>query len=183
MLSSHSSGRDLTEPPILRTKVAMIRAVVLCSDSVSALAHTLSDLVPGALEGVIRRVVVAAPADATDTLFELSDDAGASFQRLDGPFGTRAAAACAVGDWLMVMEAGTCLPFNWHAAAGDHLRRNPDQAAAILGDRPGLLAGRPLLALLMPRGTYAKAHGFIAADANLVPLLKRLERSGTVARI
>ena len=88
-----------------------------------------------------------------------------------------------MGDWLLVVEAGTRLPLNWHAAVGDHVRRRPDQTAAILGDKAGLLSGRPVLALVIPRSAYAKAGGFTAADAGLASLLRRLERSGKAARL
>ncbi len=158
----------------------MIRAVVLCTDSVQALAHSLSDLVPGAVEGIVKRVTVAAPADGAEPLFEVADDAGAAFQRLDGSFGARAAAASGSGDWLLVLEAGTRLPLNWHAAAADHLRRRPGQAAVFLGDKGGLLSGRALLALLIPRALYDKSGGFAAADADLKPMLRRL---GKAARL
>ena len=76
----------------------------------------------------------------------------------------------------MALSAGARLPYGWHAAAADHLRRYPDQAAAIEGDKAGLLGRRALLALIAPRAVFAKAGGFGAGDADLKPLLRRLGR-------
>ena len=154
----------------------MLHALIIADASAEALAQTLADLVPGAVEGVVKRATVAAPLDADESLFEVADDAGASFRRLPGGFGARAAAISDKGDWLMAMSAGTRLPYGWHAAAADHLRRYPDQAAAIEGDKAGLLGRRVLLALIAPRAVFDKAGGFSAGDADLKPLLRRLGR-------
>jgi hypothetical protein len=53
----------------------------------------------------------------------------------------------------------------------------------ILGDSAGMLGGRALLAVLAPRALYDKAGGFQAEDADLKPLLRRLERSGKATRL
>ncbi len=154
----------------------MLHALIIADVSAEALAQTLADLVPGAVEGVVKRATVAAPLEADEALFEVADDAGAGFTRLAGGFGARAAAICDKGDWLMVLSAGTRLPYGWHAAAADHLRRYPDQAAAIEGDKTGLWGRRALLALMSPRAVFDKAGGFSPGDADLKPLLRRLGR-------
>ena len=154
----------------------MIHVLIVAEQSAEALAQTLADLVPGAVEGVVKRATVAAPLDAGEALFEVSDDAGAGFQRFVGAFGARAAAALDSGDWLMVLGAGTRLPYGWYAAVADHVRRHPVQAAAIEGDKASLLGRRPLLALIAPRAVFAKAGGFSAGDADLRPLMRRLGR-------
>jgi hypothetical protein len=154
----------------------MIHALIIADQSAEALAQTLADLVPGAVEGVLKRATVAAPLDADEALFEVSDDAGAGFKRLDGAFGARAAAISGAGDWVMALGAGTRLPYGWHAAVGDHLRRHPEQAAALEGDKTGLLGRRSLLAVIAPRAVFDKAGGFGAGDADLRPLLRRLGR-------
>ncbi len=154
----------------------MIHALIIAESSAEALAQTLADLVPGAVEGVLKRATVAAPLGADEALFEVSDDAGAGFQRLDGAFGARAAAISGPGDWLMAIGAGTRLPYGWYAAAADHLRRFPDQAAVLEGDKIGLMGRRSLLALIAPRAAYEKAGGFGAGDADLRPLMRRLGR-------
>lgn len=154
----------------------MIHALIIADRSAEALAQTLADLVPGAVEGVVKHATVAAPPGGDESLFEVADDAGAGFQRLDGTFGARAAAISDGGEWLMALSAGTRLPYGWHAAAADHIRRYPDQAAAIEGDRTGLLGRRPLLALIAPRAGFEKAGGFKPGDAGLKPLLRRLGR-------
>jgi len=154
----------------------MLHALIIAEGSAEALAQTLADLVPGAVEGVVKRATVAAPLEADEALFEVADDAGAAFQRLRGGFGARAAAISDKGDWLMAITAGARLPYGWLAAAADHLRRYPDQAAAIEGDKVGLLGRRVLLALIAPRAAFEKAGGFSPGDADLKPLLRRLGR-------
>ena len=159
----------------------MTRAVLFADDSAAALANTLADLVPGAVEGVLKRVTVAAPADATEALFEVSDDAGAVFLRLDGDFGARAAVACEGADDLLLLLAGSRLPLHWQEAAIDHLRQKPGAVLLIEGEKTGLLGARPILALLVSRAHYAAAGGICAADTDLRPLLRRLRRSAPVS--
>jgi hypothetical protein len=163
----------------------MIDAVVIGTGSVEGLARTLADLVAGAVDGVVKRVTVAAPMGAEEALFEVADDAGATFRRLPGSYGERAAAAVAAagGDWLMLLEAGARLRVDWHRPVAAHLNRRPDQPAAFLREKAGFLRPQPVLALVVPRALYAEAGGFAAADEGLRPLLKRLERSGRAARL
>jgi hypothetical protein len=158
----------------------MIHALIIADRSAEALAQTLADLVPAAVEGVIKRATVAAPHDADEALFNVADEAGAGFARVEGAFGARAASISEGGDWLMAVEAGTRLPHGWHADAADHVRRYPGQAAAIEGDKTGWFGRRPLLALIAPRAVYERAGGFRAGDADLRPLMRR---SGQVRRL
>ena len=55
----------------------MLHAVIIAETSVEALAQTLADLVPGAVEGVLKRATVAAPLDADEPLFEVAAVPGA----------------------------------------------------------------------------------------------------------
>ena len=161
----------------------MIRAVVFANNFPAALAGTLADLVPGAVDGVVQRVTVAAPANADEVLFEVSDDAGAGFVRLEGGFGTRAAQACAGDDQLLLLLAGARLPLHWHEAASDHLRRSPGEVLLIEGEKTRLLGAHTILALLVPRAHYVSAGGFKAADTDFKPLLRRLRRSARVMAV
>jgi hypothetical protein len=163
----------------------MINAVVMSMGSVEGLARTLSDLVAGAVDGVVKRVAVAAPIDAQDSLFEVSDDSGAAFKRLPGGYGERAAAAAAAvdGDWMMLLDAGARLQPDWHLAAADHIHRRPDQAAVIVCEKAGFLRPQPVLALILPRRLYDEAGGFGQADSGLRPLFKRLERRSRAVRL
>jgi hypothetical protein len=161
----------------------MIHAVVISTGSAQALAHTLADLVPGAVEGVIKRVTVAAPPEAEEALFEVSDDAGAAFLRLSGDYGERAAAACGRGDWLMVLEAGIALPQDWHVAAAGHMRRRPNESAVRRGAKTGWMSGPSLEYVLVPRRIYDQTGGFQPGDTGLKDLLRRLERLRKAVRL
>lgn len=163
----------------------MINAVVMSLSSVEGLARTLADMVPGAVEGVVKRVAVAAPLDAPESVFEVTDDAGAEFKRLPGGYGARASAAVAASDsdWLMVVDGGVRLQPDWHLAVADHIGRRPDQAATFICEKAGFLRPQPVLAVITPRALYEKAGGFSDADADLRPMLKRLERSGRAVRL
>lgn len=158
----------------------MIHALIIAGQSAEALAQTLADLVPAAVEGVLKRATVAAPRDADEALFRVADEAGAGFRRMDGASGAWAAAIFEGGDWLMAVEAGTRLPHAWPADAADHIRRYPGQAAAVEGDKAGWFGRKPLLALIAPRAVYERAGGFRAGDADLRPLMRRL---GPVRRL
>jgi glycosyltransferase involved in cell wall biosynthesis len=92
----------------------MISAVIPTSDSERALLPTLAALVPGAVSGAIREVIVA-DAGSRDGTAMVADVAGCRFLEVPGTLGKRlgAAAEIARGPWLMFLRPGAIPDAGW----------------------------------------------------------------------
>ncbi len=89
----------------------------------------LAALVTGAVEGLVKEVVVA-DAGSTDRTLELAEEAGCRVVASEKGRGgqLRAGAAAAKADWLLFLHADTILSPGWVAAVGAHIARSPDKA-------------------------------------------------------
>lgn len=179
----------------------MISVVIPTHDSERLLAHTLAALVPGALDGIVREVIVA-DAGSSDGTAKVADVAGCRFLVEAGTPGERlaAAAAAARANWLWFIQPG-CIPgINWIEEVSRFIRdcelasetieraavfrarnaggsRSPlvealAMLAAALGSRP-----KPAQGLLIAKPLYDRlgAHTAGAADPE-ADLLRRLGR-------
>jgi glycosyltransferase involved in cell wall biosynthesis len=92
----------------------MISVVIPTHDSERLLAHTLATLVPGALDGILREVIVA-DAGSSDGTAKVADVAGCRFLVTAGPRGAQlaAAAATARANWLWFIQPGSIPGANW----------------------------------------------------------------------
>lgn len=104
----------------------MITVIVPTSDSAASLPVCLSALVPAAVSGLVREVILA-DAGSTDATLEIAADAGARV--IAG--GVADAAALAKGDWLLVVPPACRLEPGWEAAAADHIDRRRGEAACF----------------------------------------------------
>ncbi len=178
----------------------MISVVIPTHESERLLAHTLAALVPGALDGVVREVIVA-DAGSTDGTAKVADVAGCRFLVIPGDRGARltAAAATARADWLWFVQPGSIPGTGWIEELGRFIREcdlvaGPDTQAAVFRARPargaspvsealalilGALGARPKppQGLLIAKPLYQKlgGHGANAADPE-AELLRRLGR-------
>jgi glycosyltransferase involved in cell wall biosynthesis len=181
----------------------MISVVIPTHESERALAHTLAALVPGALDGILREVIVA-DGGSTDGTAKVADVAGCRFLSLPGTRGARlaAAAATARAEWLWFVQPGSIPGSNWIEEITRFLREceltsDSDHAAifrarsargrsalseigALL--REALWAGpKPSQGLLIAKSLYRTVGGFQADAANPEPdLLRRLGRKRIV---
>jgi len=137
----------------------MISVVIATHDSERLLVPTLAALVPGALNGFVREVIVAdgGSSDATATV---ADVAGCQFVATTAPLGARlkAAAASARSQWLLFLPPGTVPDAIWIdetsrfvEAAELGVRADAQAAvfrpsAAVGGRRPMLLEAMALIA-------------------------------------
>lgn len=80
-----------------------------------ALGRTLHSLVGGAVEGVVREVIVAAASDAGD-IAKVADHTGCRVAE-----SLAAAVQSAKGDWLLLLEPGARLLDGWIESALDHV--------------------------------------------------------------
>ncbi|MEA2902937.1 MAG: hypothetical protein QOI12_324 [Alphaproteobacteria bacterium] len=92
----------------------MISVVIATHDSEMTLVRTLAALVPGALAGIVREVIVA-DAGSRDQTATVADIAGCRFVLTDAPLGARltAAAASARAQWLLFLRPGLVLHGAW----------------------------------------------------------------------
>jgi Glycosyl transferase family 2 len=177
----------------------MISVVIPTHESERLLAHTLAALVPGALDGVLREVIVA-DAGSKDGTAKVADVAGCRFLVIAGERGARlaAAAATARADWLWFVQPGSIPGSTWVEELGRFIREceltDGDEQAAVFRARPGrgsstmteLLAmvgaalgarPKPSQGLLIPKSLYQRMGGFSAKAADPeTDLLRRLGR-------
>ena len=92
----------------------MLSVVIPTSNSERVLVPTLAMLVPGAMSGLVREVIIA-DAGSTDETLEVADIAGCTVLSSTEPLAARlrAAAAAARSPWLMFLRAGTVLDTTW----------------------------------------------------------------------
>jgi glycosyltransferase involved in cell wall biosynthesis len=92
----------------------MLTVIIATQDSERALVPTLAMLVPGAMAGTVRDVIVA-DAGSTDATARVVDVAGCELMWSDAPLAARlrSAAAAARGNWLMFLRPGVVLDPSW----------------------------------------------------------------------
>ncbi len=127
---------------------AMISVVIPTLNAQSELARTLTVLVPAAIEGLVREVVVV-DGGSSDATCKIVEEAGARLVRCEAGRGQQLAAGArqAKGRWLLFLHADTALQPGWEEEAFNHIREienveKPDRAAAFRFalDDPGLMA-------------------------------------------
>src|SRR4051794_37334012 len=93
---------------------SMLSVVITTHESERLLVPTLAALVPGAMAGIIRDVIVA-DAGSTDATAEVADVAGCRVVVEPGPLGARlqAAVALARGTWLLFLRPGSVPDTTW----------------------------------------------------------------------
>ncbi len=177
----------------------MLTVIIPTHNSERALVPTLAMLVPGALTGTVREVIVA-DAGSTDATAQVVDVAGCGIVVSDAPLATRlkSAAAGARGNWLMFLRPGVVLDAAWveeaarsietavlrgttasHAAvfrrAGDTDTTLPRQVIALV-----VAAWRgphPEQGLMISRAAYDRLGGHREGVANPeAELLRRIGR-------
>jgi len=109
----------------------MISVVIATHESEVLLVPTLAALVPGALAGIVREVIVA-DGGSTDATARVADVAGCRFVTLTAPLGERlkSAAEAARAPWLLFLKPGVIPDAGWI----DEVTRFVQQTDAAAGD-------------------------------------------------
>ncbi|ATC32076.1 cell wall biosynthesis glycosyltransferase [Caulobacter vibrioides] len=139
----------------------MISVVLIASEDLPGLAAQMSMLVPAAVDGLVKEVVLVAGDEPG--VEALAEDSGARLVRETGAAKERLAAGAraARGDWVLTLRSGPVLREGWREPVERHLAGGAGAPARLIA--PGGLLGR-----LAP-----KMHGV---------LLRRLDwPSGVVA--
>lgn len=155
----------------------MITVVIATQDQERLIGPLLTALVPAAVDGVVRQVIVV-DGGSRDATLEVAKDSGADVLELSGPTDARLATGCAKakGDWLLILDPAVLPPLGWEAAARALIGRGPDRAAWFAPNRGGWLGGPPSAhGLLVSRALLSELGGYSAGLARkLGGRLKRL---------
>lgn len=135
----------------------MISVVIATHDDERTLGQCLAALVPAAIDGLVREVVLA-DAGSTDDTLEIADDAGARVVRGDVAMACQAARS----DWLLIVKADHVAPEDWDAAVAAHL--NGGSGKAAWWGRSGLFGGKTVQGLLVSKRVYSEA-GYLGVVA------------------
>jgi len=179
----------------------MISVLIATHESERLLVPTLAALVPGAMAGIVREVIVA-DGGSRDATAQVADVAGCRFVETPAPLGARlkAAAALARAPWLLFLRPGVVPDSTWIDETNRFLQQAELGAAndrgavfrptsATMGDRPmivealGMIAAalgtrpRPEQGLLISKQLYEQlgGHGADGSDPE-TDLLRRLGR-------
>ncbi len=155
----------------------MISVIIPTCDSARVLPACLAALVPAAVSGLVREVIVV-DAGSADATLAIAEDAGARLAAT-----VEAAAANAKGEWLLVLPPTVRLEPGWEAEAALHVDRRSGVAAAfrptLEGEglwarlREGLAEmgrPRPEHGLLVERGRWGRPGPVRRLNARALPV-------------
>ena len=99
----------------------MISVVLVASEDLSGLAAQMTMLVPAAVDGLVKEVILVAEGEAG--VEALAEDSGARLVKApdDGAARLAAGAAAARGDWILTLRAAPCLREGWREPIEKHL--------------------------------------------------------------
>ncbi|HWA59730.1 MAG TPA: cell wall biosynthesis glycosyltransferase [Caulobacteraceae bacterium] len=138
---------------------AMITVVFATLNDAEGLAQAMAELVPAAVDGLVREVVVA-DAGSTDATLEVADEAGATI--VSG--GLRSAVAVARADWILALPPRPGLVPGWERAVERALQSRVG-VRLVAGPWPW----SPGLGVLVPKR--------LAAGADTLAALRRVARA------
>jgi glycosyltransferase involved in cell wall biosynthesis len=153
----------------------MLSAVIPTHDSERTLLPTLAALVPGAVAGIVREVIIA-DAGSGDATKQIADTAGCRVLTLPGGRGARlrAAADVARGSWFLFLQPGLVPAPGWIDEVEPFIEINehcdPARVRAAVF-RPGSSASRPLLVEALASLRAALRTRMHAGRALLIPKL------------
>lgn len=132
----------------------MISVVIPTLNDEAVLGRALAPLVPAAVAGLVREVIVA-DGGSTDATLEIADDAGCRI--LAGTPSSddrmRAAAERAQSEWLMLMRPCIQLLPGWESIVRQHVETRAGEGASLPLTPTGAVAW--LVSLLPSRGSAA----------------------------
>lgn len=114
----------------------MISVVLVASEDLPGLAAQMAMLVPAAVDGLVKEVVLV--ADGEPGVEALAEDSGARLVTTSGDRLT-AGAAVARGDWILTLRSAPALREGWREPVEKHLARGAG-APAVLAAPGGLLS-------------------------------------------
>ena len=151
----------------------MLSVLIETRNDEEALSRTLGSLIGGAIEGVVREVIVC-DLGSSDQTHYVAEHAGCQFLA-DG--GIAAGIARAKGDWLLIVEPGARLIEGWIEPAIVHIGRSTKPARFSRGRHDRL----PFLARLFS-ARRALAEGLVISKRQAFSLTKSSANAEGLAR-
>ena len=130
----------------------MLTAIIDARTQTQSLPALLAQLTAGAVDGIVRQVLIVAGDDAPG-IDELCEDMGAEQHP-----SIEAAAGAARGEWLIVLPADFRLRDGWIGALNGHLQRG-GPAAVVQGFSDNGLFGRKPFGVLVERRRLQGGRG------------------------
>jgi len=153
-------------------RLAMLSVLIETLNDEEGLARTLASLIGGAVEGVVRDVVVC-DTGSTDQTHRVADHAGCHYIAGGISVGIRQAK----GDWLLLLEPGARLSDGWIEEVAAHTARQtmPARFSRARGSRA------PFLARVFS-GNRALAEGLVISKRQATALSKSARSAEAMAR-
>ena len=150
----------------------MLTVLIETRNDEERLALTLGSLVAGAIEGVVRDVIVC-DLGSTDETHMVAEHAGCSYVDSGG---IAAGIGQAKGEWLLMMEPGARLADGWTDAVLRHMARStmPARFSPAKGSRAPFLSR-----VFAPR---ALAEGLIITKRQALALSRHAASAEAIAR-
>lgn len=149
----------------------MVSVLIETFDDEEALARTLASLVAGAIDGIVREVIVVDHGSADQTAY-VAEHAGCRFVAEGG---VAAGIRHAKGDWLLMLEPGARLVDGWVESVAAHVAG----AAVPARFSPARNSRAPLLARLFLRPA-ALSDGLLVTKRDALAL--KTETAEALAR-
>lgn len=150
----------------------MLSVIIETCNDEEALARTLASLVSGAVQGLVRDVLVCG-LGSEDATRKVAEHAGCVWTT----GGIADAVETAKGDWLLFLEPGARLSEGWTDAVAAHANRSP-MAARFARDRSSRL---PFLARIMSR-PGPLAQGLLLTRRQALVLSRHADNADALAR-
>lgn len=151
----------------------MLTVLIETKNDDEGLARTLSSLVPAAVEGIVRDVIVC-DHGSTDQTHRVAEHAGCGFVTEGG---LSAALRQAKGEWLLLLEPGARLSEGWSEAVVAHVSRQsiPARFTRSRSDR------RPFFSRILSSPT-ALSEGLVIRKGQAVSLSRTAHSAEALAR-
>ena len=151
----------------------MLTVLIETRNHEEALARTLASLVPGAVEGVVREVIVC-DRGSTDQTHHVAEHAGCHYIATGG---IAAGIRQARSEWLLVLEPGARLLEGWGDDVGAHVAKQT-MAARFTRSR----AHRPRFLARIFSGNRALAEGLVITKRQALALSRTAGDAEALAR-
>lgn len=151
----------------------MLSVLIETRNDEEGLARTLASLVGGAVEGLVREVIVC-DAGSSDQTHYVAEHAGCHYLAQGS---IAAGIKLAKGDWLLMLEPGARLAEGWIAEVGAHIARQT-MAARFSRSRS---TRTPFLARVLSRNR-ALAEGLLISVRQASALAKSAGSAEALAR-
>lgn len=102
----------------------MLSVIIPTNDDAAGLVRTLAVLVPAAMDGFVKEVILADPAMKASTI-DIAEETGAKV--VEGSL--KDACATARQSWMLILGPGHVLPKGWEEDAARHIAHHGSKAA------------------------------------------------------